>query len=208
MFYITPYNDGKKLRLVTGELPKTHILAANHYELEILRILALWDIDNPKVRFMIDETLKRLNTTCFAHWCPAGECVGAAVTVLRFISVLPEERRKDEWINQILPHLFEKNVSLPVFYMYSALPDIANALCLEFIADKKDWLIGMLTKGHLTGPAVQDTYCDIRKYVLRNALAMLPEYAHLKNRKIYISPKDSRCYFDVDTIRETVQIAL
>ena len=58
-FFIPPYNN-KKYRLITGELPKTYILSTNHYELEILRILILWNKDNPKVHFMVDETIKRL----------------------------------------------------------------------------------------------------------------------------------------------------
>ena len=36
LFYIPPYNDGKKLHTLNGVLPKTHIYAANSYELEIL----------------------------------------------------------------------------------------------------------------------------------------------------------------------------
>lgn len=35
IFYIPPYNGNKKLRLTQGSLPKTHILYANQYELEI-----------------------------------------------------------------------------------------------------------------------------------------------------------------------------
>ena len=36
-YYIPPYNENKKLRLIQGYLPKTNILYANHYELEIIR---------------------------------------------------------------------------------------------------------------------------------------------------------------------------
>lgn len=38
-YYIPPYNGDKKLRLIQGYLPKTNILYANHYELEIIRLL-------------------------------------------------------------------------------------------------------------------------------------------------------------------------
>ena len=85
-FYITPYNNGKKLRLITGELPKTHILAANGYELEILRILALFAGDNIIVKSMLGETADRLDTTCFSNFCPQGECAGAGIAALRFWS--------------------------------------------------------------------------------------------------------------------------
>ena len=42
MFYIPPYNDGRKHRTVTCITPKTHILSANAYELEILRLLHIF----------------------------------------------------------------------------------------------------------------------------------------------------------------------
>ena len=206
LFYIPPYNEGKKLRLITGQLPKTHILAANHYELEILRILVLWGKDNPKVQFMLDETLKRLNTTCFAHFCATGECVGAGVTVLRLLSAFSPQN--DKWINEILTPMIAQynsghkgmaatNNNVPVFYLYSALPDLANEACYKLIEERKDWIIHMLTRGGLTGPAVQDTYNVTRLYVLRNVLAMLPQYEYMKNREVYISDKDNRCYCDV-----------
>jgi len=41
IFYIPSYNNGKKYQTVIPMTPKTHILSANSYELEILRLL-LW----------------------------------------------------------------------------------------------------------------------------------------------------------------------
>lgn len=206
LFYIPPYNDGKKLRLITGQLPKTQILSANHYELEILRILALWDRDNPTVRSMLDETSKRLDTTCFSHFCATGECVGAGVAVLRFLSALNPQDVK--WINEILMPMIAQynnghkgmaatNNNVPVFYLYSVLPDIANESCYELIKERKEWIIHMLTRGGITGPAIQDTYNVTILYILKNALSMLPEYEYMKNRIVYISEKDNRCYCDV-----------
>ena len=55
----------------------------------------------------------------------------------------------------------------------------------------------MLTRGSVVGPAMQDTYNVIILYVLKNALAMLPEYGYIKNKEVYISEKDNRCYCDV-----------
>ncbi len=60
LFYIPPYNAGRKRRLITSNMPKTHILSANHYELEILRLLALWGSGNDKATGMVDQTLSRL----------------------------------------------------------------------------------------------------------------------------------------------------
>ncbi len=99
-FYIPPYNGGRKLRTVTNQLPKTHILSANMYELEILRLLALFAPDDPDVRHMVKETLARLRKTCFAgHGCAVGECFDTSVAALRFLlAAAPEER---EWIRSL-----------------------------------------------------------------------------------------------------------
>jgi hypothetical protein len=92
MYYIPPYEGGSKLRLVTGETPKTHLLAANHYELEILRLLALWSPNDPTVRKMVEGTLERMGRTCFGRFCDTGECVGASVAALRFMgAALPRD---------------------------------------------------------------------------------------------------------------------
>jgi hypothetical protein len=209
-FFIPPYNGGKKLRLITGELPKTHILSSNHYELEILRVLALWDKDNPKVQYMLDETIKRLSKACFAQFCPEGECTGTGVSALRFLSVLNPQNDNDKWINKILMPLIERfnliktgtdaiKLNMPTFYFYASLPDISNQLCHKLAENKKEWLIANLTKGWLTGtkPNTLDSFSISRKYVLKNVLAMLPEYEYIKEREIYISGKDNRCYFDI-----------
>jgi hypothetical protein len=103
MYYIPPYEGGSKLRLVTGETPKTHLLAANHFELEILRLLALWIPDDPAVREMTAGTLERLGKTCFGRFCGTGECVGASIAALRFMSAaLP---REDERIKALIEPL-------------------------------------------------------------------------------------------------------
>lgn len=38
-YFIPPYNENKKLPMVNGKIPKTHILYTNHYELEIKHLL-------------------------------------------------------------------------------------------------------------------------------------------------------------------------
>jgi len=206
-FFIPPYNGGKKIRMITGQLPKTQILSANHYELEILRILARWDGDNPQVQFMVNETLKRLDATCFAHFCATGECVGAGVCVLRFLTALSP--RDGKWIDELLLPLVQlyrngpKGMAaasnhLPVFYLYAVLPDIAGETAIQLVEDKKEWIIHMLTRGCLTGPAIQDTYGVAILYILRNALAMLPEYSYMKDREVTVSGKDNRCYCDAE----------
>ena len=98
-YYITPYNGGKKLQTVIPVSPKTHILAANAYELDIIRLLYLFAPDNPEVREMTRGTLKRLSTACFANECIIGECFHSSLPALRFISAAaPEEAA---WLNKL-----------------------------------------------------------------------------------------------------------
>ena len=98
-YFIPPYNENKKLPMVNGKLPKTHILYANHYELEILRILFLLAPENEAVQTMIKNTLHRLQNTCYGNKCPQGECVAAGKAVLRFLqTVCPQEK---EWIEKL-----------------------------------------------------------------------------------------------------------
>ena len=98
-YYIPPYNENKKLPMINGKLPKTHILYANHCELEILRILFLFASENEQVKDMIDKTLTRLKNTCYGNKCPKGECVATGKVVLRFLqTVCPEEK---DWIEKL-----------------------------------------------------------------------------------------------------------
>ncbi len=98
-YYIPPYNENKKLRLADGSVPKTHILYANYYELEILRILFLYAPENDTVQKLIKNTLLRLKNTCYGNKCPQGECVATGKVVLRFLqTVCPEDK---DWIEKL-----------------------------------------------------------------------------------------------------------
>lgn len=46
----------EKQRLIQGFLPKTGILYANHYELEIIRLLYMFDSENERVGEMVRKT--------------------------------------------------------------------------------------------------------------------------------------------------------
>ena len=98
-YFIPPHNENRKLPMTNGKLPKTHILYANHYELEILRILFLFASENEIVQMMIKDTLHRLKDTCYGNNCTQGECVAAGKCVLRFLlTVCPEDRT---WIEKL-----------------------------------------------------------------------------------------------------------
>ena len=141
-FYIPPYNGGKKLRLIQGYLPKTNILYANHYELEILRLLHMFAPENEVVGGMVNATLRRLKGTCFGNSCMQGECLAAGISVLRFLAVVcPEDR---EWIDKLRTPLGEfisakekgqaaVRRDVPVSYLQLAFKDINNEKTTEWI---------------------------------------------------------------------------
>ena len=202
LFYVPPYHDGRKCRLLCGSLPTTHLLSANHYELEILRLLALWAPKELRVTDMVKRTLDRLRAACFGRYCAKGECVGASVAALRFLTAV--KPASDPWIDAILQPLGEIFVGqrgqasthrgLPIFYFCLALSETASDMAAQIIRRRSDFLLGLLRKGWLTGPAELDTYNPLRKVIVRNALAALPDYAHLRHAGVYVSEKDGRCY--------------
>lgn len=95
IFYIPPYNDGKKFQTVIPMSPNTHILSANAYELEIIRLLHLFEPQNVDVQTMVNKTLARLKITCFGYKnCAVGECFHTALIVIRFLAtVAPHEKK-------------------------------------------------------------------------------------------------------------------
>lgn len=201
-YYQPLAGEAKTFRLLTGEKPRARVLAANHYELEIIRLLALWGAARESVNAIVRRTLERLAATCFGRFCPKGECVGASVAALRLISVV--QPRQDRWVRSLLTPLGERFVSgrpagtgLPWFYFCLALADLPAELAVPIIRKRKELLRGLLYRGWLTGPAEQDRYNILRKYVLRNALARLPECQHLREARITVSSKDGRCYCEV-----------
>ena len=85
-FFIPPYNDGNKYKTILGQTPKTHILSANMYELEILRLLHKFAPDASDVRIMTEATLDRLYHTCFGNEDDGvGECFDTNLIVIRYL---------------------------------------------------------------------------------------------------------------------------
>lgn len=211
-YYIPPYNGNKKLRLIQGDLPKTNLLYANYYELEILRLLCGAIQENETVKEMIDHTLQRLRQTCFGTSCTQGECLAAGISVLRLlVAVKPDD---PEWMDRLLNPLGALFLSfnnsqaaaqkgIPVFYLLMALTDINNEKTRTWISQKKEWLSDLLRRGWITGRLSNgnlsegDTYNVMRKYIIRNALGTLPEYKDISQYEIYVSDKDGRCYCSI-----------
>jgi len=177
-FYIPPYNENKKLRLIQGYLPKTNILYANHYELEIIRLLFMFAPENEKVNELVKHTLQRLKNTCFGNSCTQGECLAAGISVLRFLAVT--QPGNSEWIDKLLNPLGDifvsvgnrhrlKQTEIPLSYLIMAFTDINNEQTRSLIAQKKEWLLGLLEKGRTK----EDGYDLVKKHIIKNAIGTL-----------------------------------
>lgn len=211
-YYIPPYHENRKLRLVQGYLPKTNILYANHYELEIMRLLFLFAPENALVHEMVDNTVQRLKNTCFGNSCAQGECRAAGISVLRFLSVTrPDD---SEWIDRLLSPLGEVFLSfghgqaavqqgIPLSYLLMAYTDINNEKARELITQKKEWLLDLLRRGWITGKLANgkisegDSYNLMGKYIIRNAIGTLQGYEDISQYRIYVNRKDGRCYCEI-----------
>lgn len=211
-YFIPPYVGSKKLRLIQGYLPKTNILYANHYELEILRLLYILVPENKTVCEMVNSTLKRLKGTCFGNSCTQGECLATGISVLRFLAgTCPDDTG---WIDRLLNPLGDIFLSfgngqaaiqqgVPLSYLLMAFADINNEKTRGLIKQKQEWLLDLLRRGWITGKLSNgkisegDTYNLMGKYILRNAIGMLPEFEDVSKYEIYVSDKDERCYCNI-----------
>lgn len=207
-FYIPPYNDGKKLRTIYNQTPKTHILSANMYELEIIRLLCLLAPGNQIVGDMVQRTLGRLKTTCFGYADDGvGECFDTSLVVLRFLAVAAPEDKA--WIQSRIDnynaHAGEKKRPWhPQWYFWLCLSEIPFVLAepeiLKYKPDMLPWLTGksaVMNSEHdkAVHPAL---ICS-----LRSCLSRLPEYAHIRDIEPYIGEKDGRLHFDMNAKKKT-----
>lgn len=94
LFFLPPWNGGKKARTLTGALPGTLIFSANEYEFEALCALFLLCHGNGaaggiagEVAAMVSRTAERQKLNCFGRFCAAGECFEASVSAARFYAV-------------------------------------------------------------------------------------------------------------------------
>lgn len=188
----------KKLRLITGELPKTFLLSHNAYELEALRILAIRKHDNVKINELLKATTRRLENTCFGHFCSEGECLGLSLVVVRFWnSYKPYDL---EIINNMLLKIIDhiSNTAkheLPPFYLWLTLSELADKseYALEYIKKHSRHLHNQFQKGWIVNPKNADRYNPIRKHIIKNALLKTSMYQYMKDAEVYIS-NDGRCY--------------
>ncbi|MDF2685745.1 MAG: hypothetical protein K0S55_926 [Clostridia bacterium] len=216
IFYIPPYkNDadgslGKKYKTITTVTPLTHILSANAYELEIIRLLAVFAPQNETVRDMLIKTKERLKTTCFGNFCLTGECFESSIIVLRFLgTAFPGDT---QWINKLIQgikeHLFDKKRhSGTIFYYWLSLSELPFEIARSEIerfsvkcdpTTEKYSLQSNLCKSYVMNSEHDKYASPLGKYILRNCLARLDEYSYLKDRQPYVNEKDGRLYFDIE----------
>ena len=195
-YYIPPHNNGKRLQTVIPMSPKASIVADNAYEFEIIRLLHLFQ-PNDEVSHMIEGTLNRLKQTCFGYEsCHYAECFEAGLTVLRFLScAAPHDR---DWIKKQIAvynnHFADKRRHSGVQkYYWFILSEMPIEIAQPELLREKNHIIGQLNRSYL----MKTEHDGIGLYVMRNALARLPEYAYLKERRPYVSKKDGRLYFDI-----------
>jgi hypothetical protein len=125
-----------------------------------------------------------LADTCFGRFCPTGECVGAGVAALRFLSAAcPADHRRIYRLLRPLGDLFRqatdkggKKGDLPLFYFLLTISELDDPYARELVDSRRDYLYRLLCRDALPGLSPSDTYNILRKVVLKNALDKLENY--------------------------------
>lgn len=179
-------------RTFEGTRIVTRLWRESYMETESLLLLHHALPDEPWVRERAAEWQRRLADKCYSRFCGKGECLGASISTLRFACTLAPQLVKP-LLAPLLQCLFTKDQpGLPTFYLLSALPFCPHERAVCAVERERDWLWPLLSRGWRIGPAELDTYNPIRLLLVRDALALLPEYAALSSRLVEIRP-DGRC---------------
>jgi len=98
-------------------------------------------------------TAARLDNTCFARFCPQGECTSAGISALRFFHALnPRDHVRQHRLLEPLGERFllldttshaEWQNYIPVSYFLLTLAELNNKLSHALIRARKDWLGGI-----------------------------------------------------------------
>ena len=204
-YFIPPYNEGKKLKTLFNQTPKTHILSANMYELEILRLLYLLAPLNSDVKQMVTITLERLKSTCFGYGDDGvGECFDTSLVVLRFLAtVSPDDTI---WIESRITN-YNKHVNekkrpwYSIWYYWLCLSELQFETAKPEIDQYKDEMVNWLKNKNCVMNSEQDkTIHPVLFCILRNILCKYPEYEYIKDREPYVNIKDGRLYFDISLL--------
>jgi hypothetical protein len=200
IFFITPYHDGKKYPTVMTQTPKTQILSANSYELEIIRLLYILAPDDETVKSMTSQTLARLKTTCFGHMDDGlGECYDTSLIVLRFLaSAAPGETVwMKERIANYHKYFNEKHRHFGVkWYYWLCISELPFPIAEAEIRGYKEEMLKQLNRSCVMNSEQDKTIHPMLLCVVRNCLARLPEYEYIKDRQPYVNEKDGLLYFN------------
>jgi len=195
-FYIPPYNNGKKLQTVVPTSPKSNIIADNAYEFEIFRLLSMFSPDE-ELAHMISTTLDRLKNTCFGYQsCHYADCFEAGITVLRFLSFAAPDDRPwiQKQINMYNNHFNDRRRHSGVQkYYWMILSEMPFETALPEIERQKEQILEQISRSYLIKTGGE----DILLYVMRNTLARLPEFSHIKKCEPYVDEKTGRLKFDI-----------
>ena len=175
-YFIPPYNNGVKFQTVIPMSPKTHILAANSYELEIIRLLHMFAQHNHDVRHMVDKTLNRLQQTCFGNKsCDTGECFEAGIVTLRFISTVVSDNTGwiKKQINVFNSHYNDKRRPAGVLkYYWLCLSEMPFDIAEPEIYRHRSNMISELDRQQKSSD--DDDNHLVLTSVMHNAMARLP----------------------------------
>lgn len=176
-FYIPPYNKGAKYRLVSGMLPKTHILSANAYELEILRLLSILAPGENDVINMLEDTRRRISTTCFGNSCHGGECYDTSAVVLRFIgTAFPNDTYTImNLLTKLFTHMRDSKRSVGIYtYILMCLSELPIALTEKYIYSEVSTIKKMFM-GSKDEKYDDDFFMMIRRNVCKKCLDRINE---------------------------------
>lgn len=204
-FYIPPYNNGRKYRTILGQMPKTQILSANMYELEILRLLKIFapDVpDAPEIDDMVCKTLVRLKNTCFGYQDDGkGECFDASLIVLRFLAAAaPNETM---WIQSRIDNFKrhyddKKRPRFCMWYYWLCLSELPLEIAESEIDMHKSAMLDWLrSKSCVINSDHDKTVHSVMLCILRNNISHYPEYRYIKDRFPYVNECDKCSNFDM-----------
>jgi hypothetical protein len=195
-FYIPPHNNGKKMQTVIPISPGTNIVADNAYEFEILRLLCMFE-PYDELTGMIEATANRLKKTCFGYQsCHYAECFEAGLMVLRFLSFAVTQDR--DWMQKQITmynnHFADRRRHSGVQkYYWLILESLPLEIAEPEIWRQKEIILDQLSRSY----KVKTGNEDLLLCTMRNALARLPEYSYIKDRKPDVDEKTGRLHFNL-----------
>ncbi|MDD4492812.1 MAG: hypothetical protein PHV32_00435 [Eubacteriales bacterium] len=186
------YTGEKRFICINGIMPKTKLLLDNHFEFEILRILALWCSDNDTVANMFNKTKNRIKSMDNGTFGNTNESIETSISALRFLSVAFIDEK--EWIDLLIKHI-SKNIktlpngkkrnSLSTYYFWLCLSEIESEISLSEIEKYESLLINQTSRSVSYQIEFDKIYNPLALYTARNCLGCLPNHADIMLKEGY-----------------------